>query len=78
MANLAVFNMPIKALRRSAAVTSPESFRLGATASTMLDDPYHVARRFASLDQIRGGRAGWNIVMTSNPDAAPNFGRDSH
>jgi alkanesulfonate monooxygenase len=37
-----------------------------------------VARRFASLDHISGGRAGWNIVTTSNPDAARNFSRDEH
>src|SRR5262249_22367287 len=38
----------------------------------------HIARRFASLDHISGGRAGWNIVTTSNPDAALNFGLDEH
>jgi alkanesulfonate monooxygenase len=37
-----------------------------------------VARRFASLDHLSGGRAGWNIVTTSNPDAALNFGMDDH
>jgi alkanesulfonate monooxygenase len=37
-----------------------------------------VARRFASLDHISGGRAGWNIVTTSNPDAAKNFGLSDH
>ena len=36
-----------------------------------------IARRFASLDHISGGRAGWNIVTTSNPDAALNFGLES-
>ena len=51
---------------------------LVATASTTFDAPYHVARRFASLDHISGGRAGWNIVTTSNPDAALNFGLDEH
>ena len=89
--HLAVLNMPIKALRRSATVTSFEPFtllsalagateRIGliATASTTFDEPYHIARRFASLDHISGGRAGWNIVTTSNPDAALNFGRDDH
>jgi FMN-dependent oxidoreductase (nitrilotriacetate monooxygenase family) len=89
--HLAVLNMPIKALRRSATVTSLEPFTLLsalagttehigliATASTTFDEPYHIARRFASLDHISGGRAGWNIVTTSNPDAAPNFGRDDH
>jgi len=49
-----------------------------ATASTTFDAPYHIARRFASLDHISGGRAGWNIVTTSNPDAALNFGLDEH
>ena len=89
--HLAVLNMPIKALRRSATVTSFEPLtllsalagateRIGlvATASTTFDAPYHIARRFASLDHISGGRAGWNIVTTSNPDAALNFGMDDH
>src|ERR1700689_2759849 len=89
--HLAVLNMPIKALRRSATVTSLEPFTLLsalagatehigliATASTTFDEPYHVARRFASLDHISSGRAGWNIVTTSNPDAALNFGREEH
>ena len=89
--HLAVLNMPIKALRRSATVTSFEPFtllsalagateRIGliATASTTFDEPYHIARRSASLDHISGGRAGWNIVTTSNPDAALNFGKEDH
>jgi alkanesulfonate monooxygenase len=89
--HLAVLNMPINALRRSATVTSFEPFTLLsalagateligliATASTTFDEPYHIARRFASLDHISGGRAGWNIVTTSNPDAALNFGREDH
>ncbi|MGH7086216.1 MAG: LLM class flavin-dependent oxidoreductase, partial [Acetobacteraceae bacterium] len=45
-----------------------------ATASTTFEPPYMIARRFASLDHISGGRAGWNLVTTSNPDAALNFG----
>jgi FMN-dependent oxidoreductase (nitrilotriacetate monooxygenase family) len=49
-----------------------------ATGSTTFDAPYHVARRFASLDHLSGGRAGWNIVTTSNPDAALNFGLTEH
>ena len=55
-----------------------EQIGLVATASTTFDEPYHIARRFASLDHISGGRAGWNIVTTSNPDAALNFGMDEH
>jgi alkanesulfonate monooxygenase len=51
---------------------------LVGTASTTFDEPFHVARRFASLDHISGGRAGWNIVTTSNPDAALNFSLDEH
>lgn len=88
--HLAVLNMPVEALKRSHTVTSFEPFtllsalagateRIGlvATASTTFDAPYHIARRFASLDHISGGRAGWNIVTTSNPDAALNFGLDA-
>jgi FMN-dependent oxidoreductase (nitrilotriacetate monooxygenase family) len=55
-----------------------EHLGLVATGSTTFDAPYHVARRFASLDHISGGRAGWNIVTTSNPDAARNFGLTDH
>ncbi|MDR3461289.1 MAG: LLM class flavin-dependent oxidoreductase [Beijerinckiaceae bacterium] len=89
--HLAVLNMPLEALKRSHTVTSFEPFTLlsalasvtehiglVATASTTFESPYHIARRFASLDHISGGRAGWNIVTTSNPDAALNFGLDEH
>jgi len=88
--HLAVLDMPVNALKRSHTVTSFEPFtllsalagateRIGlvATASTTFDEPYHIARRFASLDHISGGRAGWNIVTTANPDAALNFGYES-
>src|SRR5262249_844900 len=53
-----------------------ENLGLLATGSTTYDTPYHVARRFASLDHISNGRAGWNVVTTSNPDASLNFGMD--
>ncbi len=89
--HLAVLNMPVEALRRSHTATSFEPFTLlsalamvtehiglVATGSTTFDQPFHIARRFASLDHISGGRAGWNIVTTSNPDAALNFGMDDH
>jgi alkanesulfonate monooxygenase len=49
-----------------------------ATASTTFEPAYTIARRFASLDHISGGRAGWNLVTTSNPDAALNFGLSEH
>ncbi len=89
--HLAVLNMPIEALKRSHTVTSFDPItllpalamsttHLGliATASTTFEQPYLIARRFASLDHISGGRAGWNVVTTSNPDAALNFGLDEH
>jgi alkanesulfonate monooxygenase len=62
----------------SALAGATEHIGLIATGSTTFDEPYHVARRFASLDHISGGRAGWNIVTTSNPDAALNFGLEDH
>jgi FMN-dependent oxidoreductase (nitrilotriacetate monooxygenase family) len=89
--HLAVLNMPMAALRRSGTATSFEPMtllsalsmvteRIGliATGSTTFDEPYHVARRFASLDHISNGRSGWNIVTTSNPDSALNFGMTEH
>src|SRR6516162_7402247 len=87
--HLAVLNMPMEALKRSATVTSfdpltllpalaQHTSHLGliATASTTFEPAYTIARRFASLDHLSNGRAGWNIVTTSNPDAAQNFGMD--
>jgi len=47
-----------------------------ATATTTYDEPYNTARRFASLDGISHGRAGWNVVTTASPDASANFGFD--
>jgi len=89
--HMAVLNMPMEALKRSHTVTSFEPFTLLsalsqvtehigliATGSTTFDAPWHIARRFASLDHLSNGRAGWNIVTTSNPDAALNFGLDEH
>ncbi len=46
------------------------------TASTTYNSPYNLARRFASLDHVSGGRAGWNVVTTAGPAAARNFGLD--
>ncbi|HVY16720.1 MAG TPA: LLM class flavin-dependent oxidoreductase [Rhodopila sp.] len=51
---------------------------LVATVTTTYNEPYHVARKFASLDQISGGRAGWNLVTSASPDEAFNFSRDVH
>jgi FMN-dependent oxidoreductase (nitrilotriacetate monooxygenase family) len=89
--HLAVLNMPLEALKRSHTVTSfdpltllpalaavTERIGLVATASTTYNEPYHIARKFASLDHISGGRAGWNVVTSGNPDEALNFGREEH
>jgi FMN-dependent oxidoreductase (nitrilotriacetate monooxygenase family) len=51
---------------------------LVCTASTSFEAPYALARKFASLDLISGGRGGWNVVTTGNPAAAENFGKEPH
>ena len=89
--HLAVLNMPMEGLKRSATATSfdpltllpalaavTEHLGLIATASTTYNEPYHLARKFATLDHISGGRAGWNVVTSGNPDEAMNFGREEH
>lgn len=89
--HLAVLNMPIQALKRSATVTSfdplillpalaavTDHIGLIATASTTYNEPYHIARKFASLDHLSNGRAAWNVVTSGNPHEAMNFGFDEH
>jgi FMN-dependent oxidoreductase (nitrilotriacetate monooxygenase family) len=63
---------PTLLLAAMAAVT--ERVGLIATGSTTYDEPYNVARRFASLDAISHGRAGWNVVTSAAEDAGANFG----
>src|ERR1700687_4883652 len=76
--HLAVLNMPMEALKRSATVTSfdPLTLRpalammtkqlgLAAPASTSFEPAYTIPRRFASLDPLSDGRAGWNLVTTA-------------
>jgi FMN-dependent oxidoreductase (nitrilotriacetate monooxygenase family) len=62
---------PTVLLAAIAAVT--ERIGLIATASTTYNEPYNLARRFASVDHISGGRAGWNVVTTAGDAAARNF-----
>ena len=64
---------PITMLAARAATTT--HIGLGATASTTYNEPFTVARAFASLDHLSAGRAAWNAVTSSSPDAAGNFGR---
>ena len=51
---------------------------LVCTATTTYDEPFHIARRFASLDLISGGRSGWNLVTSANDTESKNFGREEH
>jgi len=64
---------PLTLLSALAMVT--ERIGLVATASTTYNEPFHIARKFASLDYISGGRAGWNVVTSVQPAEARNFGR---
>ncbi len=66
---------PATVLAALAATTSHVG--LVATASTTYNEPYNLARRFASLDHLSRGRAGWNIVTTFVPDVAANFGSEA-
>lgn len=67
---------PLTLLSALAAVT--ERIGLIATVSTSFNEPFNVARKFASLDQISGGRSGWNLVTSSGTGEAQNFNRDEH
>jgi FMN-dependent oxidoreductase (nitrilotriacetate monooxygenase family) len=67
---------PITLFSALAALTS----RIGlvCTSSTTYNDPFHVARFFASLDKLSDGRAGWNLVTSSAASEAFNFSYDAH
>ncbi|MER7762836.1 LLM class flavin-dependent oxidoreductase [Streptomyces sp. NPDC097619] len=67
---------PLTLLSALAAVT--ERIGLIATVSTTFNEPFHTARKFASLDHISNGRAGWNIVTSGTVAEAQNFGREEH
>ncbi|MCO8167560.1 LLM class flavin-dependent oxidoreductase [Pseudomonas sp. 21LCFQ02] len=67
---------PLTLLSALSAVT--EHIGLIATATTTYNEPYHVARKFASLDHLSGGRAGWNLVTSDAAAEAQNFGLDEH
>lgn len=67
---------PMTILSALAAVTT--HLGLVATSTTTYNEPYTLARQFASLDQISGGRAGWNLVTSNNEAEAFNYSRDEH
>lgn len=65
---------PLTLLSALAAVTS--KIGLVATVSTSFNEPFNVARQFASLDRLSGGRAGWNLVTSTEASAALNFNHE--
>ena len=67
---------PITVLSALAAVTT--HIGLVGTVSSTFHDPYILARQFGSLDQISGGRAGWNLVTSNNEAEALNHSLDRH
>ena len=62
----------------AALATVTSRIGLVCTASTTFEEPFSLARRFASLDLVSGGRGGWNLVTSGNHTAAHNFSRDEH
>lgn len=67
---------PLTLLSALAAVT--EHLGLVGTVSTSYSEPFTIARQFASLDHLSGGRAGWNVVTSPLEGSAKNFSRQQH
>lgn len=67
---------PLTLLSALSVVT--EHIGLTATVSTTYNEPYHLARKFASLDHLSGGRAGWNLVTSATEAEAKNFSKEKH
>lgn len=59
----------------TAIAAATDHIGLIATASTTYNEPYNIARRFATLDHVSNGRVGWNVVTTADPSASANFGQ---
>jgi FMN-dependent oxidoreductase (nitrilotriacetate monooxygenase family) len=62
------------------AALAPVTKRIGliATATTTYNDPFNIARKYATIDHISKGRAGWNLVTSQNVDEALNFSQNAH
>lgn len=87
---VAVWDRPIEVLSRgtrlafepltllSALSVVTQHVGLVATASTTYNEPFHLARKFASLDHLSGGRAAWNLVTSTTEAEAANFGQPRH
>lgn len=71
-----VYLEPVSLIAALAAVTT--HIGLISTATTTYGQPYDLARRFATIDHISGGRAGWNLVTSQVEDEAGNFGAERH
>ncbi|SDD26119.1 FMN-dependent oxidoreductase, nitrilotriacetate monooxygenase family [Terribacillus halophilus] len=67
---------PISLLSALAAVTN--KIGLASTVTTTYNEPFHVARKFLSLDHLSGGRAGWNVVTSYYESEAKNFSKKEH
>ncbi|AEH46303.1 LLM class flavin-dependent oxidoreductase [Parageobacillus thermoglucosidasius] len=67
---------PITLLAALSVVTS--HIGLAATATTTYNEPFHIARKFSSLDHLSKGRAAWNVVTSYYEDEAKNFSQDAH
>lgn len=67
---------PITILSALGAVTS--HIGLVGTLSTSYSEPFTVARQFASIDHISGGRAGWNVVTSPLEGSAKNYSKEHH
>ncbi|WP_298865424.1 LLM class flavin-dependent oxidoreductase [uncultured Microbacterium sp.] len=62
----------------SALAVATDRIGLVGTATTSYNSPYNLARRFASLDLISHGRAGWNVVTSGDAGTSRNYGLDEH
>ncbi|NEU32160.1 LLM class flavin-dependent oxidoreductase [bacterium LRH843] len=67
---------PLTLLSALAAVTS--KIGLAATASTTYNEPFHIARKFSSIDHLSKGRSGWNVVTSYYEEEAKNFNQTTH
>lgn len=62
----------------SALATVTTKIGLAATASTTYNEPFHIARKFSSIDHLSKGRSGWNVVTSYYEAEAKNFNQDKH
>ncbi|MEW5422179.1 LLM class flavin-dependent oxidoreductase [Amorphus sp. 3PC139-8] len=67
---------PVSLLSALAPVT--ERIGLVGSITTTYNEPFHIARKMATLDHVSDGRAGWNLVTSANQAEAYNFSRDAH